>query len=87
MIPWLETDVTPAGSGLSIVTSKLTVTLLPPAMLPTSTPTVVSPIPLPLLTVPAVVCTLPTTSAVLAPGLSVKVTPVAAALPLFVIVT
>ncbi len=78
---WLDTCVTPAGSGLSIVTRKETwAELSPPGMVPRSTPTVVLPALLPLVTVPWLTVTEPTTSVVLV-GVSVRKALVAFWLP------
>src|SRR6185369_5306123 len=78
-LPWQEICVTPAGKGLLIVTSKVTVTVAPSAMVPMLTATLVSPPVLPVVTEPCVVVTEPTASAVLAGAGLVKITPVAEA--------
>ena len=73
--PWLATLVTLAGRGLSMVTWKVTVAVpVSPPMVPSATATVLSPAVFPVVTAPWLVVTLPTTRAVLAPGVSVKTT-------------
>src|SRR5262245_33397949 len=84
---WLATLLTPAGSGLLIVTLKVmtAVPSLPPLFPGTVMPvteTEVLPAPLPSTTVPLVLVTEPTTSVVLGSGVSVKLRSVAAMLPL-----
>ena len=86
-VPWLETELTPAGKGSLMVTWKEIVTELPPGIVPTSTLTLVSVAPLPLVTVPRLVWMVPVTRVVNASGMSLKITPVASWLPLLMIVT
>src|SRR5690625_6778776 len=67
-VAWLMTDSTPAGSGELITVSYSMMTLSLAARLPMVTCTVPSPALLPMVTVPALVTTLPTTSSVVASG-------------------
>ena len=86
-VPWLPTCVTPAGNGSLMTTWKVTVALPPlAARLPMSTVTGGDPA-LPPVTVPTVVETEPSTNVVLASGVSLNMTAVAAVLPWFWIVT
>ena len=83
----VDPRTTPAGSGLLIVTRKLIVTLAPRAgITPISMLRLVSPAVLPLVTVPWLVCTEPTTSLVFTSGTSLNFMLGAAPLPVFWIV-
>src|SRR5262249_12960800 len=73
-------------NGLLIVTWKLIITLAPAGITPISTPTLVSPALLPLVMLPWLLLTEPTTSVVITSGVSLNATPVAAMLPRLAIV-
>src|SRR6266545_4732255 len=85
-VPWLSSCVTPGGSGLTIVTWKLIVTLAPLGSTPIFTVTGGVPA-LPPVIVPWLALTEPFTSVVLTSGVSLKVTPVAWVLPVFSMIT